>query len=233
MKKQLLMTFLVAFSFCVNVFAQDRKVSGKVTSAEDGSGLPGVSVQLKGTTKGSTTDATGNYSIAIPSSGGTLVFSFVGTTNQEIGIGSKSSIDVRMTNDTKQLTEVVVTAIGIQRDKKALGYAVSNVKGDDLAQKSEPDALRALNGKVPGVNIISGGGAPGQGTRITIRGQNSFTGNNQPLFVVDGIPFDNSVNDVDGFSSNTVTSNRAYDIDPNNVESMTVLKGAAAAALYG
>jgi TonB-linked SusC/RagA family outer membrane protein len=233
MKKQLLMTFLVAFSFCVNIFAQDRKVSGKVTSAEDGSGLPGVSVQLKGTTKGSTTDATGNYSIAVPSTGGTLVFSFVGTTNQEIAIGSKSAIDVRMTNDTKQLTEVVVTAIGIQRDKKALGYAVSNVKGDDLAQKSEPDALRALNGKVPGVNIISGGGAPGQGTRITIRGANSFTGNNQPLFVVDGIPFDNSVNDVDGFSSNTVTSNRAYDIDPNNVESMTVLKGAAAAALYG
>lgn len=233
MKKQLLMTFLVAFSFCVNLFAQDRKVSGKVTSAEDGSGLPGVSVQLKGTTKGSTTDATGNYSIAVPSSGGTLIFSFVGTTNQEIAIGSKSAIDVRMTNDTKQLTEVVVTAIGIQRDKKALGYAVSNVKGDDLAQKSEPDALRALNGKVPGVSIISGGGAPGQGTRITIRGQNSFTGNNQPLFVVDGIPFDNSVNDVDGFSSNTVTSNRAYDIDPNNVESMTVLKGAAAAALYG
>jgi TonB-linked SusC/RagA family outer membrane protein len=233
MKKQLLMTFLVAFSFCVNIFAQDRKVSGKVTSAEDGSGLPGVSVQLKGTTKGSTTDASGNYSIAVPSTGGTLVFSFVGTTNQEISIGSKSSIDVRMTNDTKQLTEVVVTAIGIQRDKKALGYAVSNVKGDDLAQKSEPDALRALNGKVPGVNIISGGGAPGQGTRITIRGANSFTGNNQPLFVVDGIPFDNSVNSVDGFNSNTVTSNRAYDIDPNNVESMTVLKGAAAAALYG
>ena len=233
MKKQLFMTFLVAFSFCVNVFAQDRKVSGKVTSTEDGSSLPGVSVQLKGTTKGSTTDANGNYSIAIPSNGGSLVFSFVGTTNQEIAIGSKSVVDVRLTNDTKQLTEVVVTAIGIQRDKKALGYAISNVKGDDLAQKSEPDALRALNGKVPGVNIISGGGAPGQSTRITIRGQNSFTGNNQPLFVVDGIPFDNSVNSVDGFSSNTVTSNRAYDIDPNNVESMTVLKGAAAAALYG
>lgn len=233
MKKSLLMTLLLTISVVFGLTAQDRKVTGKVTSAEDGSGLPGVSVQVKGTTKGTQTDVNGGYSIAVPSTGGTLVFSFVGMNNQEMQIGNKSVIDVKMANDTKQLSEVVVTAVGIQREKKALGYAVSNVKGEELAQKSEPDALRSLNGKVPGVNITSGGGAPGQGTRITIRGANSFTGNNQPLFVVDGIPFDNSVNSVDGFNSNTVTSNRAYDIDPNNVESMTVLKGAAAAALYG
>jgi TonB-linked SusC/RagA family outer membrane protein len=233
MKKSLLMTLLLTLSVIFGLSAQDRKVTGKVTSAEDGSGMPGVSVQVKGTTKGTQTDVNGSYSIATPSTGGTLVFTFVGMNNQEMPIGNKSVIDVKLTNDTKQLSEVVVTAVGIQREKKSLGYAVSNVKGEDLAQKSEPDALRSLNGKVPGVNITSGGGAPGQGTRITIRGANSFTGNNQPLFVVDGIPFDNSVNSVDGFNSNTVTSNRAYDIDPNNVESMTVLKGAAAAALYG
>lgn len=220
-------------SFCMSIFAQDRKLTGKVTSAEDGSGLPGVSVQLKGSTKGTTTDASGNYSLILPSQGGVVVFSFVGMTTQEVSVGTKSVIDVKLGADTKQLSEIVVTAIGIQRDKKALAYAVSSVKGDALAQRSEPDALRSLNGKVPGVNIISGGGAPGQGTKITIRGNNSFTGNNQPLFVVDGIPFDNSVNATDGYNNNTVTSNRAYDIDPNNIESMTVLKGAAAAALYG
>ncbi|MDR6563478.1 MULTISPECIES: SusC/RagA family TonB-linked outer membrane protein [unclassified Arcicella] len=233
MNKKLLTTFLVWVACCVSIYAQDRKVSGKVTSAEDGSGLPGVSVQLKGSAKGTTTDASGNYSLAVPSTATTIVYSFVGMTPQEISIGTKSVIDVKLGADTKQLTEIVVTAIGIQRDKKALAYAVSSVKGDALAQRSEPDALRSLNGKVPGVNIISGGGAPGQGTKITIRGNNSFTGNNQPLFVVDGIPFDNSVNSTDGYANNTVTSNRAYDIDPNNIESMTVLKGAAAAALYG
>ena len=233
MKKKLLMTFVVVFSFCVSIFAQDRKIVGKVTSAEDGSGLPGVSVQVKGSTKGATTDATGNYSLNVSPSDTKLTYSFVGMTSQDVEIGNKSSINVSLGSDTKQLTEVVVTAIGIQRDKKALAYAVSTVKGDALAQRSEPDVLRSLNGKVPGVNIIAGGGAPGQGTKITIRGNNSFTGNNQPLFIVDGVPFDNSVNAVDGYSSNTVTSNRAYDIDPNNVESMTVLKGAAAAALYG
>ena len=231
MKKNLLLSLLgVIMSFAV--MAQGKKITGKVTSSDDDSGLPGVTVQVKGTSKGSQTDIEGNYSIEA-ASGSTLVFSFVGMNTQEVKLGNQSVVNISLGADTKQLSEVVVTAIGIQREKKALAYAVSNVNAESLQQRSEPDALRALNGKVPGVNIISGGGAPGQGTRITIRGANSFTGNNQPLFVVDGIPFDNSVNATDGFSTNTVTSNRAYDIDPNNVESMTILKGAAASALYG
>jgi len=212
--------------------AQDRKITGKVTSAEDGSALPGVSVVVKGTSKGVNTDGNGSYSIDASNSS-TLVFSFVGTVSQEISVGNRTQINVTLAADTKQLSEVVVTAVGIQRDKKALAFAVSNVKGSDLQQRSEPDPLRALSGKVPGVNITAGNGAPGAGTRITIRGNNSFTGNNQPLFVVDGIPFDNGVNSTQGYNQNTVTSNRAYDIDPNNIESMTVLKGAAASALYG
>ncbi len=233
MRKTLLKGFLLACMTCVTVFAQDRKITGKITSAEDGSSLPGVSVVVKGTAKGTNTDGNGSYSIDAPSTA-TLVFSFVGTITQEIAIGNRTSFDVKLAADSKQLSEVVVTAIGIQRDKKALAYAVSSVKGDQLAQRSEPDPLRALTAKVPGVNIIAGGGAPGQGTRITIRGNNSFDGNNQPLFVVDGIPFDNSTNaNSGGFNSNTVSSNRAYDIDPNNIESMNVLKGAAASALYG
>jgi TonB-linked SusC/RagA family outer membrane protein len=239
MRKNVLLTFLLVAFGCVAALAQS-KVTGKVTSAEDGSALPGVSVVVKGTSKGTNTDASGNYSIEAASNA-TLVVSFVGTLTQEIAVGNRTNINVSLGADTKQLSEVVVTAQGIQRDKKALAYAVSTVKGADLQQRSEPDPLRALSGKVPGVNITGGNGAPGAGTRITIRGNNSFTGNNQPLFVVDGIPFDNSVNanatgvsgQGQGYNQSTVTSNRAYDIDPNNIESMTVLKGAAASALYG
>ncbi|MFN8355727.1 MAG: SusC/RagA family TonB-linked outer membrane protein [Spirosomataceae bacterium] len=237
MKKTLLVSFLfvclVGLS-ALSAVAQIRKVTGKVTSAEDASGMPGVTVQLKGTTKGVNTDLNGTYSIEVPNAGGTLVFSFVGMASQEVAIGSRSVIDVKLSSDTKQLSEVVVTAIGIQREKKGLGYAVSNVGGDLLQQRSESDPLRALSAKVPGVTIVGGGGAPGQATKINIRGFNSLTGNTQPLFVVDGVPFDNSVNGGgSGFAGNTAASNRAYDLDPNNIESMTVLKGAAAAALYG
>ncbi len=196
--------------------------------------MPGVSVVIKGTTRGANTDANGAYSIAVPDKGASLIFSFVGSTLQEVSVGNKSVIDVRMADDSKQLNEVVITANGIQRERKALAYAITNIKGDALQQRSEPDPLRALSGKVPGVSIISGGGAPGQGTKINIRGNNSFTGNNQPLFVVDGIPFDNSSNGAgSSYANNSVVSNRAYDIDPNNIEALTVLKGAAASALYG
>ncbi|GAB2524362.1 SusC/RagA family TonB-linked outer membrane protein [Spirosoma aerophilum] len=237
MRKILLMSLLLVCSFWLPALAQERTITGKVTASEDGSPMPGVSVVIKGTTRGTNTDANGSYSISVTEKGSRLIFSFVGSASQELEIGNKSVINVALANDAKQLGEVVVTALGQQRDKKALAYAVSNVKGDILQQRSEPDPLRALSGKVPGVNITAGNGAPGAGTRITIRGNNSFTGNNQPLFVVDGIPFDNSVNTPQngsqGYNTNTVTTNRAYDIDPNNIEAMTVLKGAAASALYG
>ncbi|RYC69020.1 MULTISPECIES: SusC/RagA family TonB-linked outer membrane protein [Spirosoma] len=233
MSRILLVGLLLVCSLCVPVWAQERTITGKVTAAEDGSLMPGVSVVVKGTTRGANTDASGAYSITVPDKATKLVFSFVGSASQEVEIGNRSVIDVKLANDAKQLGEVVVTALGQQRDKKALAYAVTNVKGDLLQQRSEPDPLRALSGKVPGVNITAGNGAPGAGTRITIRGNNSFTGNNQPLFVVDGIPFDNSVNGNQGYNQNTVSTNRAYDIDPNNIETMTVLKGAAASALYG
>lgn len=231
--RNLLVSMLFVCSLCATAWAQERTITGRVVAAEDGSLMPGVSVVVKGTTRGSNTNADGTYSISVPATGAKLVFSFVGSASQEFEVGNRSSIDVKLANDSKQLGEVIVTAVGIQRDKKALAYAVSSVKGDLLQQRSEPDPLRALSGKVPGVNITSGNGAPGSGTRITIRGNNSFTGNNQPLFVVDGIPFDNSVNSTGGYNTNTVTTNRAYDIDPNNIENMTVLKGAAASALYG
>ncbi len=233
MKKKLLLFLMLLFAFGLSKsWAQERTVTGKVTSVDDGESLPGVNVVVKGTTSGTVTDISGNYSISVGSNA-TLVFSFIGLATEEIEVGSRTVIDVQMSADVQQLSEVVVTAIGIEREKKALGYSVSDLGGDQIAQKSEPDVVRSLQGKVAGVNIVGSGGAVGEGTNITIRGNSSLLGNNQPLFVVDGVPFDNSAYATGSFVNRTTTSNRSFDIDPNNVESMTVLKGAAAAALYG
>lgn len=237
-----LLLLLLMVTTVVTGFSQERVVSGKVTAAEDGSTLPGVNVVLKGTTNGTVTDVDGNYRLNVPSTGGTLVYSFIGLQTQEIQIGEQTIIDLQMGLDVQQLTEVVVTAVGIEREKKALGYSVASVSAENLQQRSEVDPLRALQGKMPGVNIVGGGGSPGQSTKINIRGISSLTGNTQPLFVVDGIPFDNSVNssllEAQGSGQedngrNTVISNRAFDLDPNNIASVSILKGAAAAALYG
>jgi TonB-linked SusC/RagA family outer membrane protein len=235
MKKFLLTCSALVFVLCS--WAQERTLTGRVTSVEDGSALPGVNVVVKGTTNGTVTDADGAYNLSVSGSNVSLVFSFIGLSSQEVAVGERSVVDIQMALDVTQLTEVVVTAVGITREKKALGYSVASVSSDNIAQRSEPDPLRALQGKMAGVNIGGTGGAPGQSTKINIRGASSFTGNTQPLFVVDGIPFDNSVNGglggAAGSSQNTVYSNRAFDIDPNNIESLTILKGAAASALYG
>lgn len=239
MKKFLLLCTSLVFVLS-STWAQELVISGRVSSTEDGSPLPGVNVVLKGTTNGTVTDADGNYRITVPSGAGSLVFSFIGLTTQEIAIGDRTVVDVQLSLDVTQLSEVVVTAVGIEREKKALGYAVSSVGAQNLQQRSEVDPLRALQGKMAGVNIVGGGGSPGQSTKINIRGMSSLTGNTQPLFVVDGIPFDNSVNsnltqgsNGEDAARNTVFSNRAFDLDPNNIESISILKGAAAAALYG
>jgi len=233
MKRILLLSFI---AFLVSHFAwtQERSVSGKVTSAEDGSGLPGVNVIIKGTATGTVTDIEGNYKITVPEDGQTLVFSFIGLQTQEIPINNQSVIDVTMGADVAQLTEVVVTAIGIERQKKALGYSVENVDGEQVQQVSEPDVVRALDGKIAGVNITGSAGTPGASTRITIRGNSSFLGNNQPLFVVDGIPYNNEANPTfNGLANGSPNSSGIAQLDPNNIESITVLKGASAAALYG
>ncbi len=236
MKKNLLMSFLVFFSVLFNALAQEKKITGKVTTSEDGSILPGVSIQLKGTSRGVQTDGNGNYSINVPENAGTLVFSFVGLLSQEIAIGNKSLINVSLVNDEKQLSEVVVTAFGISKAQKALGYSTERIDASKLQQKAEPDVLKALQNKIPGVNIVGSNGIAGSATKINIRGTNTFFGNSQPLFVVDGIPYDNSetTNGSSRLSDGSgAYSNRAADIDPNNIASMTVLKGGAAAALYG
>ncbi len=214
------------------VSAQQITVNGTIVSSEDGTALPGVNVLVKGTTTGTVTDVNGNYTIGVADGEDILVFSFIGYITMEEKIGGRSEVNISLLSDVQQLSEVVVTAVGIERDQKALGYAVTQIEGEALSQKSEPDIARALNGKVAGVVVQGAGGVTGGNTNITIRGNSSLTGNNQPLYVVDGVPFDNSTLGFNAAEGNTVT-NRAFDIDPNNVASITVLKGAAAAALYG
>jgi TonB-linked SusC/RagA family outer membrane protein len=231
MKKLSLM--LVILFATVGIALAQRTITGKVSDAK-GETIIGANILAKGTSAGAATDVDGNYSLSVPNGTTTLVVSYVGYDTKEVALGTSDRLDITLAEDAKVLTDVVVTALGIQRDKKSLGYSATDIKSEDLVQRSESDPIRALSSKVPGVNITGGGGGPGQSTKINIRGFSSLTGNTQPLFVVDGIPFDNSVNGApSGQSQGTQYSNRAFDIDPNNIESMTILKGAAASALYG
>ena len=225
---------LVAFFLPIFAFGQQRVVRGKLIDEAERKPLPGTSIIAKGSTAGTVSDAQGLYQITVSDKNTVLVFSAVGFQTQAITVGNQEVIDVSLVVDTKQLSEVVVTAAGIKRDKNALGYAVSTLDATKLAQRSEPDPLRALTGKVAGVNVQGSGGAAGGATNITIRGNSSLGNNNQPLFVVDGVPFDNSsFSGTDGAVGGSTITNRAFDLDPNNILTMTVLKGAAAAALYG
>ena len=226
---------LVSFLFLAsNVWAQDRTISGNISSDEDGSGLPGVNVIIKGTTVGTTTDVNGSYSLDVPSDGGTLVFSFIGLASQEIEIGARSVVDVVMSSEVEELQEVVVTALGITKEKAALGYAVTSIGGSQLEARPEADIARLLRGKVPGVDITSQSGVTGTGTNIIIRGYSSISGSNQPMFVLDGVPIDASTYSDRGFTSGGATaSSRFLDLDPNNVAEVSVLKGLAATVLYG
>jgi len=235
MRKALLFVialFTMALSF--EVSAQQRVITGKVISEEDNQGLPGATVLVKGTTVGTTTDLDGNYSINVPAGSNVLIFSFVGLKTKEESIGNRSVINLTLNIDASQLSEVVVTSLGIEREKKALGYAVSTVGEELIANRPEADVSRVLQGKVAGVNITATNGMSGSGTNIIIRGYSSATGSNQPLFVVDGVPFSSGTNATNGFTTGgATTSSRFLDIDPNNIENVSVLKGLSATVLYG
>ncbi|MFD1144203.1 SusC/RagA family TonB-linked outer membrane protein [Larkinella insperata] len=233
MSKCLTGFWLLCVLFALPALAQDRTVTGKVTSADDGSALPGVSIQLKGTSRGTTTDSEGNYSLTNVPASARLVFSFIGTATQEIEAGNQTTINVQLKSDASQLTEVVVTAQGIERDRRSLGYSTQDVRGEAIAQRSEPNVLNALQGKLAGVNITSSSGAPGASTNINIRGITSFNGSNQPLIVVDGIIFSNDLNQSENTLFGSQPANRLSDINPESIESINVLKGPAAAVLYG
>lgn len=237
MKKSLLMSLVLMFTFLTGVLAQTRTISGQVTDRTSGEGLPGVTVLLKGTSTGISTNSDGKFSLSVPESGGVLVFSSVGMATQERTIGSSAEVNVALMQDNKQLGEVVVTALGIEKDVRSLGYATQEIKADQISQKSEPNVLNALQGKVAGVNITGASGLAGSSTNINIRGITSLQNGNQPLFIVDGIPISNDLDRTNGGPNGTLgaaqTSNRALDIDPETIENINILKGPAAAALYG
>jgi TonB-linked SusC/RagA family outer membrane protein len=197
--------------------------------------MPGVNVVLKGTTNGTVTDADGNYKLNVPSEGGTLVFSFIGFSSQEVEIGQRSTVDINLASDVQQLTEVIVTSQGIERDKKSLGYSIVQLSSQQISARPVNDITRVLQGKIPGVNILPTGGISGTGSTINIRGYSTLTGSSQPLWVVDGVPFNSATNQTGGFTTGgaAVASSRFLDIDPNTIESISVLKGLAATVLYG
>tara|TARA_R110002050_G_scaffold300769_1_gene472379 strand:+ start:2132 stop:5287 length:3156 start_codon:yes stop_codon:yes gene_type:complete len=227
-----ILTLLLAFVVQIT-FAQEKTISGTV-SDQSGLPLPGATVLIKGTTSGTSSDFDGNYSIKT-NTGATLVFSFVGYTTQEVKVGSSNSINVILSEDAESLEEVVVTALGIKRNERSLGYSVKAIKSEQITENSEPDLLRSLNGKVPGVNINVSTGVAGAANKINIRGITSFQGGNQPLFVVDGTPYSNDEIET---SDQATESGGSYEsgissLDPNDIADVQVLKGAIAAALYG
>ncbi|WP_230679823.1 SusC/RagA family TonB-linked outer membrane protein [Pontibacter sp. 172403-2] len=235
MRNSFTLIFLLLVCWATSASAQGTLVSGKVTGAEEGMALPGVSVIVKGTTTGTSTDAGGNYQIRVPDNNAVLVFRFLGYQPKEVTVGSQSEINVSLSTDTEQLQEVVVTALGISREKKSLGYAAQSVGAQEITRNKQPNVLNALQGKVAGAVISSTGGAPGQGADIRIRGINSIDVNrsHQPLFVIDGVLVDNSTSTFGEGAELRGMSNRLADINPNDIESINVLKGGAATALYG
>lgn len=242
--KKLILSLIAFLCFAGMTIAQNRTITGTVTGKEDGLPLPGVTIQLAGAQRGITsTDSRGKFSVSIPASGTALTFSFLGYLSQTVSIRSQNTINVILVNEPHVLSEVVVTALGIQRKKNELAYAAQEVKGEDLTRARDNNFVNGLSGKVAGLDIKQSNTLGGS-TNVVIRGYKSLTGNNQALFVVDGIPVSNA-------NTNTVSNpdkkfvgqtsggrgydygNAAADINPDDIESVNVLKGAAASALYG
>ena len=215
---------------------QQLKVSGKVTD-NAGAPLPGVSIKIKNGSGGTTTTTEGNYSILVPAADAVLVFTYMGFIPQEVTVGGRSSIAIKLMEDAKMLDDVVVTALGISRQRKALAYSVTEVKGDEFTQARENNVANALTGKVAGVNATGLSTGPGGSSRVIIRGNGSLSGGNQPLYVINGMPLENSVPGgsatTNGGAGNVDRGDGIAGINPDDIESISVLKGGTAAALYG
>ncbi len=232
MKKVLFFLLFMAFG-TLTMFGQARLVSGVVSSSEDGTPLPGVTVAVKGTTVGTITDATGNYQINVPQGADILIFSFVGLATQEVKIGDLSEVAITMESDLLEIDEVVVTAMGIRKEKKALGYSVQEIDESQISGAKNMDVSKSLQGKIAGVNVKQSSGMPGATSHVTIRGNVSLTGDNQPLYVVDGMPIASDKAFTENVGEGTNPSSRIVDLNPEDIESITVLKGATAGAIYG
>jgi TonB-linked SusC/RagA family outer membrane protein len=233
--RQLLLT-LCTIVLCGQLFAQSRTITGTITDP-GGKPIQGASIVVKGARVGTSSQADGTFALTLPEKATVLLISAVGWTGQEIAIGDRSSITVTLIAKNNTLSEVVVTSLGIVRDKRSLGYATQQLKADQIADKGDVNIVNAMEGKVAGVSITGASGGAGSSTNINIRGISSFTHSNQPLFVVDGIPISNDVDRTNGGPNGTLgdnqPANRALDIDLNNVESINILKGPSAAVLYG
>ncbi len=209
------------------------EITGQVVDANDGQPLPGVNVVVQGTNIGTSTDTDGRYSLTVPDDAEFLVYSFVGYQQQVVAIDNRTEINVELEAEVQALDDVVVTSFGLETERKALGYSTQEINSEDLTLGNQSNTVSALSGKVAGVNVTNTGGAPGRSSRIVIRGVNSLdpSADNQPLFVVDGVPIDNST--IESTGTPRGMSNRAADLNPNDIESVNVLKGSAATALYG
>lgn len=233
MKRCLLQVVALLLLTSAVAYAQTT-VTGKVTSAADGSAVPGASVLVKGTATGTTTDAEGNYSLAVPDGGNAvLVVSFIGFATQEVPVGNQTTINITLQEDVAQLGEVVVTALGIEKETKGLGYSVTNVKGDELVKAREINIANVLVGKIAGVNSSAPSTGPGGSSRVVIRGNNSISFDNQPLYVINGIQMNSGNLGNAGMWGGADMGDGLSSINPDDIEDYTVLKGAAASALYG
>lgn len=245
MKKYLqVMLVVLLLVISATALAQQRTVTGTVISSDDKQPLPSVTVLIKGTNIATQTDLEGKYSIKT-SDGATLVFSYVGYTTREVTLGSSNVIDVTLVTDSRMIGEVVVTALGIKKEARSVGYATGQVKGDELTQAREVNVANALAGKVAGVSVASPASGPGGAANVIIRGSSSLTGSSQPLYVLNGVPMNNSNSGsaiVTGAASSEGSAGQyggadlgdgISNINPDDIESISVLKGAAAAALYG
>ncbi len=234
--KKLFLLIVLFVSAGATLLAQTKEIKGAVTSAVEGEGgIPGVTIQVKGTTIGTVTDLNGNFTLTAPENATTLVFSYIGMKKQEVEIAGRSVINAVMESDLLGLDEVVVTALGISREKKSLGYSVQEVGGDNISKTRESNFINSLSGKISGVQITQSN-TMGGSANVLVRGYKSLMNSNQALFVVDGVPIDNSVTNTAtqmGAGGGYDYGNAASDINPDDIESMSVLKGAAAAALYG
>jgi TonB-linked SusC/RagA family outer membrane protein len=244
MRKILLLCFAVlGIMLSQSVVAQTRTVTGVVVDANTKEALPGVNVIIKGTVRGVGTDVSGRYSIAV-SQGETLVFRFIGYTDKEMVVGTSNQMDVQLNPDVTALDEVVVTALGIKEERRNLGIAVTEVKGTEVFQSQRGNFVDALQGRVAGITVNQSSGLPGASSQVMIRGVSSLSGSNEPLYIVDGLPYNNRT-----FTTNSLASaglsgpsmenrsidftNRAADINPDDIESITILKGPEATSLYG
>jgi len=230
-----LVILLLLAGFNARLYAQTRTVTGLVTESSSSEPVLGASVLIKGTASGTVTDLDGNFELEVSSPDVVLVFSYIGFQTKEVVVGNQSTINVAMDYSSEELGEVVVTALGVERETKALGYSVQAVDGDRFTEARETNVMNSLSGRVAGVQITNSSSGIGGSSRVTIRGESSLNINaNQPLFVVDGVPISNNIVGSSGSGNQPVDyGNPAGEINPDDIASMSILKGPAAAALYG